>query len=58
MNLEKTIFLKQVYAEIKVIWSNFQNESEAKDIEVKTLLRELARGREKINDDYSIDRNV
>ena len=40
---QKMIFQEQSYEEIKVICSKFQDESVAKDIEVKTLLRELAR---------------
>ena len=40
---QKTILLEQAYEEIKVICNNFQNESGATDMEVKTLLRELAR---------------
>ena len=39
----KTILLEQAYDEIKVICTKFQYESEASDMEVKTLLRELAR---------------
>ena len=40
---QKTILLEQVYDEIKLICSKFQDESAATDMEVKTLLRELAR---------------
>ena len=40
---QKTILLEQAYEEIKVICSKFQGESGATDMEVKTLLRELAR---------------
>ena len=39
--------LEQVYDEIKVICNKFQDESGATDMEVKTLLRELARVWEK-----------
>ena len=39
----KIILLEQAYDEIKVICSKFQDESGATDMEVKTLLRELAR---------------
>ena len=46
---QKTILLEQTYEEIKVICTKFQNESGASDIEVKTLLRELARVWEKEN---------
>ena len=40
---QKTILLEQTYNEIKEICSKFQEDSGASDIEVKTLLRELAR---------------
>ena len=50
---QKTILLEQVYDEIKIICSKFQEEAEATDMEVKTLLRELARVWEKdIDEDY------
>ena len=39
---QKTILLEQVYEKIKVICLKFQDESGASDMEVKTLLRELA----------------
>ena len=42
-----TILLEEVYEEIKEICSKFQNDSGASDMEVKTLLRELARVWEK-----------
>ena len=52
---QKTILIEQAYDEIKVICSKFQEESGATDMEVKTLLRELARVWEKdINDDEDI----
>ena len=44
---QKTILLEQAYDEIKLICTNFQDESGASDKEVKTLLRELARVWEK-----------
>ena len=44
---QKTILLEQVYDELKVICIKFQDESGATDMEVKTLLRELARVYEK-----------
>ena len=40
---QKTILLEQAYEEIKEICSKFQNDSGASDMEVKNLLRELAR---------------
>ena len=40
---QKTILLEQTYNEIKEICTKFQEDSGASDIEVKTLLRELAR---------------
>ena len=56
---QKTIMLEQVYDEIKVICNKFQDESGATDMEVKTLLRELARVWEKdINEDFDIDWEV
>ena len=56
---QKTIMLEQVYDEIKVICTKFQDVSGASDMEVKTLLRELARVWEKdIDDDYDIDWEV
>ena len=39
---QKTILLEQTYTEIKEICTKFQEDSGASDIEVKTLLRELA----------------
>ena len=51
--------LEQVYDEIKVICTKFQDVSGASDMEVKILLRELARVWEKdIDDDYDIDWEV
>ena len=56
---QKTIMLEKDYDEIKVICNKFQDVSGAKDLEVKTLLRELARVWEKdIDDDYDIDWEV
>ena len=40
---QKTILLEQAYEEIKEICTKFQEDSGASDMEVKTLLRELAR---------------
>ena len=40
---QKTILLEQAYEELISICSKFQDESGATDMEVKTLLRELAR---------------
>ena len=40
---QKTILLEEAYNEIKFICTKFQDESGATDMEVKTLLRELAR---------------
>ena len=56
---KKIILLEQAYDEIKVICTKFQEESGAKDMEVKTLLRELARvwGKD-LDDDYDIDWEV
>ena len=56
---QKTILLEQAYDELKVICTKFQNQSGASDMEVKTLLRELARVYEKdIYDNYDIDWEV
>ena len=40
---QKTILLEEAYMEIKEICTKFQDNSGASDMEVKTLLRELAR---------------
>ena len=51
--------LERAYNELKSVCSKFQEESGATDMEVKTLLRELARVWEKdIDDDYDIDWEV
>ena len=56
---QKTILLEEAYDDIKVICTKFQNESGATDMDVKTLLRELARVWEKDNDyDCDIDWEV
>ena len=53
---QKTILIEQAYEEIKEICNKFQEDSLASDMEVKTLLRELARVWEKdIDDDHDID---
>ena len=53
---QKTILLEQAYDEIKVICFKSQGESGATDMEIKTLLRELARVWENnIDDDYDMD---
>ena len=55
----KTILLEQAYNELKTICTKFQDESHVKDMEVKTLLKELARVYEKdIDDNYEIDWKV
>ena len=56
---QKTILLKQAFDELNAICIKFQDESGATDMEVKTLLRELARVYEKdIDDNYDIDWEV
>ena len=56
---QKTILLEQAYDELKAICTKFQDQSGATDMEVKTLLRELARVYEKdIDDNYDIDCEV
>tara|TARA_B100000886_G_C20358132_1_gene463961 strand:- start:807 stop:998 length:192 start_codon:yes stop_codon:yes gene_type:complete len=53
---QKTILLEQAYDEIKVIRTKFKYEIGATDMEVKTLLRELARVLEQdIDNDYDYD---
>jgi len=57
--VQKTILLEQTYDAIKVICTKLQDESLATDMEVKTLLRELARVWEKdIAENYDIDWEV
>ena len=46
---QKTILLEEAYEDIKEICIKFQEESGASDMEIKTLLRELARIWEKEN---------
>ena len=56
---QKTTLLEQAYEELKAICTKFQDESNATDMEVKTLLRELARVYEKdTDDDFDIDWEV
>ena len=56
---QKTILLDQAYDDIKAICTKFQDESGATDLEVKTLLRELARlWKKNIDNDYDIDWEV
>ena len=56
---QKIILLERAYVKIKVICTKFQDKSCASDMEVKTLLRELARVWEKdIDGDYDIDWEV
>ena len=56
---QKTILLEQVYDKLRAICIKFQDESGATNMEVKTLLRELARVYEKdIDEDYDIDWEV
>ena len=56
---QKTILLEQAYEELKAICTKFHDQSGATDMEVKTLLRELARVYEKdIDNHYDIDWEV
>ncbi len=56
---QKTILLEQAYEELKAICTKFKDQSGATDMEVKTLLRELARVYEKdIDNHYDIDWEV
>ena len=53
---QKTILLERAFEELKSVCSKFQEESGATDMEVKTVLRELARVWEKdIDDDCDIE---
>ena len=56
---QKTLLLEQAYDELKAICTKFQEHSGAKDMEVKTLLRKLARVTAKdIDNNYDIDWKV
>ena len=56
---QKTILLERAYDQLKSVCYKFKEESGATDMEVKTLLRELARVWEKnIDEDYDIDWDV
>ena len=56
---QKTILLQKAYDELRAICNKFQDESGATDMEVKTLLRELARVYEKdVYDDSEINWKV
>ena len=44
---QKTILLEQAYDELKAICTKFKDESGATDMEVKTLIRKLAKVYEK-----------
>ena len=56
---QKTVLLEHAYDELKANCTKFQDQSGATDMEVKTLLRELARVYEKdIDDNYDIDWEV
>ena len=56
---QKTVLLEQAYDELKAICAKFQEQSRATDMEVKILLRELARVYEKdIDENYDIDLEV
>ena len=59
IQIKKTILLEKAYEVIKFMFTNFQDESVAKDMEVITLLRELAMVWDKdIDIDYDIDWEV
>ena len=56
---QKRTLLEKAYEELKSVCSKFQEESGATDMEVKFLLRELARVWEKnIDEDYDTDCKV
>ena len=56
---QKTILLEQAYEELKAICTKFQDQCGATDMEVKTILRKLARVYAKdIDNNYDIDWEV
>ena len=56
---KKIILLKQAYDELKTICTKFKDQSGATNMEVKTLLRKLARVYVKdIDNNYEIDWEV
>ena len=56
---QKIILIEPAYDELKSICSKLQDESGAKNMRVKTLLRKLASAwEEDMNDEYDIDREV
>ena len=56
---QKTILLEQAYDELKTICTKYQDQSGATNMEVKTLLRKLARVYVKdIDNNYDIDWEV
>ena len=56
---QKTILIEKAYDERKAICTKFQDQSGATDMEVKTLLRELARVYERdFDDSYEMDGEV
>ena len=56
---QKIILLEQAYDELEAICTKFQDQSGATDMEVKTLLRKLARVDAKdIDNNYDIDWEV
>ena len=56
---QKTILLEQAYDELKTICTKFQDQSVATNMEVKTLVRKLAKVYAKdIDDNYDIDWEV
>ena len=59
MQDQKTILIEQAYDELKTVCTKFQDQSGAANMEVKTLLRKLARVYAKdIDDNYDIDWEV
>ena len=59
IQIKKTILLEKAYEVIKFMFTNFQDESVAKDMEVITLLRDLGMVCDKdIDNDYDIDWEV
>ena len=56
---QKTILIEQAYDELNTVCTKFQDQSGAANMEVKTLLRKLARVYAKdIDNNYDIDWKV
>ena len=59
IQIKKTILIEKVCEELNSVCSKFKEQSGATDMEVKSLLKELARVfRKYIDEDYNIDWEV